>query len=240
MESLHLTEDAWLGERLGKPAFHLSGCLGASNLGWDRIIERLSSGPVFVDAKIPVDDLAAGMALQAAGFFLIDTNLRFVLPRTMVPVASTSVSVSFARPDMAGEVAALASNVFVYDRFHRDLKIDHATASAIKGEWAWNFFTGKRGEWMVVACVDGRVAGFLQLLRSQADELVVDLIAVDVAYQGQGLASAMIAFAADQCDPAGPVVVGTQVANLPSVRFYEKLGFRLAGAQYVYHFHGVE
>jgi RimJ/RimL family protein N-acetyltransferase len=31
--------------------------------------------------------------------------------------------------------------------------------------------------------------------------------------------------------------VGTQVANLPSVRCYERLGFRLSSSSYVLHLH---
>ena len=46
----------------------------------------------------------------------------------------------------------------------------------------------------------------------------------------------MIAFVESQFAPS-VIAVGTQVANLPSVRLYEKLGFRLAAAQYVFHFH---
>ena len=91
---------------------------------------------------------------------------------------------------------------------------------------------------MVVARCDNVPAGFLQLLRSAADDMVIDLIAVDAAYRGRGLARAMIGFASAKCNCAGSVVVGTQVANIPSVRLYETLGFRLTAAQYVFHHHG--
>jgi ribosomal protein S18 acetylase RimI-like enzyme len=90
----------------------------------------------------------------------------------------------------------------------------------------------------VVARCDNVPAGFLQLLRSAADDMVIDLIAVDTAYRGRGVARAMIGFASANCDCGGPVLVGTQVANIPSVRLYETLGFRLTAAHYVFHHHG--
>jgi hypothetical protein len=35
----------------------------------------------------------------------------------------------------------------------------------------------------------------------------------------------------------GALLVGTQVANIPSVRLYERMGFSLSSSQYVLHLH---
>ena len=233
-----LTEDRWLADRLGKPAYHLSGKIGQNGAGWPDVRRRLAAGPVFADAKVAVDDVAAIGLVQSAGFLLIDTNLRFLLPRESAPAGYDPQEAGFAAPEHADEVAALAGRVFSHDRFHRDPRIGHPVAAALKRDWARNFFSGNRGEWMVVARSGGKAAGFLQLLRSPDNELVIDLIGVDAACRGCGLARAMIAFAAVHCTARGALVVGTQVANLPSVRLYEGLGFRLSGAQYVFHCHG--
>lgn len=119
-----------------------------------------------------------------------------------------------------------------------------ATADAIKRAWAGNFFEGRRGDGMLVAEHEGRLAGFLQLLWGNDACLVIDLIGVDPAFQGRGIGRGMILHAARHGTGCGPVPrsmqVGTQAANTPSVRLYESLGFRLASAQHVLHYHGGE
>ena len=84
--------------------------------------------------------------------------------------------------------------------------------------------------------------GFLQLLWTDLDCLVVDLIGIDYAWQGQGIGRNMLLFAAfhgigDGRSPT-QMKVGTQAANIHSVRLYESLGFRLASAKLIMHFHG--
>jgi ribosomal protein S18 acetylase RimI-like enzyme len=67
------------------------------------------------------------------------------------------------------------------------------------------------------------------------------LIAVDSAHHGKGLASSMITFAEslalDHSPATKMLVVGTQLANQPSISLYEKLGFRLCHAEYIFHSH---
>jgi GNAT superfamily N-acetyltransferase len=110
-------------------------------------------------------------------------------------------------------------------------------ANKIKSHWTGNFFKGKRGDWMIVMTCLGKVMGFLQLL-SKDDTIIIDLIAVDKIHQGRGLAAGMIEFAAKQCGEWSRMQVGTQLSNVPSTRAYEKLGFRMYGSSYVFHYHG--
>lgn len=237
MNEPRLVEDGWLSGHLGKRAFHVTGDFTRLDACKEDLAARLDRGPHFADIKIAVDDISLIRTIDDLGFSLIDTNLRFSIPRAPGP-APAPTEVGFARPDMAAAVGAIAEKSFVFDRFHRDPEISAVTANAIKRQWAEAFFGGKRGSWMVVACRNDVPIGFLLLLRSQLDELIIDLIAVDPSCRGKGTAQAMIGFASSRCDVAGPMVVGTQVANVPSVRLYEKLGFRMASAQYVFHRHG--
>jgi ribosomal protein S18 acetylase RimI-like enzyme len=189
-----------------------------------------------MDVTVPVEDGVSIERARKLGFTLMDTNLCFSAERGTIP-AVERIEVAFARPEMEAALGAIAERAFVFDRFHRD-PLTAQSAGIIKRDWARNFFSGGRGEWMVAASHSGVPVGFLQLLRSAIGELVIDLIAVDSACFGQGLATAMIGYAARHCDVPGPVVVGTQVANVRSIRLYERLGFRLRSAQYVFHHHG--
>jgi GNAT superfamily N-acetyltransferase len=235
MSEPRLTADAWLSARLGKLAFHLVGQLG-QGLPAD-IAARLKGEELFVDAKIATDDIPSIRALLQHSFLLTDTKLRFSCRRDVIPTCDLS-AVGFAIPGMIEVVGAIAEESFVFDRFHCDPAIPHGVAGAIKRDWARNYFSGNRGEWMVVALEESNPVGFLQLLHSSADELIIDLIAVDGRHRGKGLARAMISFASRECGVSGPVIVGTQVTNIPSVRLYEGLGFRLDATQYVFHHHG--
>ena len=47
----------------------------------------------------------------------------------------------------------------------------------------------------------------------------------------------MIVRFAEHYRDVNELIVGTQVANVPSVQLYESLGFRLKSSQYVLHMH---
>jgi ribosomal protein S18 acetylase RimI-like enzyme len=237
MGEARLVEDAWLADRLGKPAFHLEGDVTALATQGHPLSGRLALAPIFADVKLPVGDIAGINAVAGLGFSLIDTNLRFTMLREKAP-GGTPRNVRPATPDMADGIAQIAHDSFVFDRFHRDPAIPKGTASKIKRDWAQNFFSGRRGEWMIAACEGDAPIGFLQLLRTPDDDLVIDLIAIDAKHRGRGHALAMISYAVTHCAVSGEVIVGTQVSNVPSVRLYEKLGFRMAEAKYVFHHHG--
>ena len=236
MSEPRLVADRWLADRLGKPAFHLMGALDAPGNWVVDVEHHLAASPLFANVKVAVDDVHGAARAGNLGFVLIDTNLRFSAARSSIPAACLP-EVGLASPDMADAIGAIAEGAFVFDRFHRDPRT-HTQAGAIKREWARNFFAGARGDWMVAASRSGVPVGFLQLLRSSNDELIIDLIAVEASCAGQGIAAAMIGFAAKNCEVSGPMVVGTQVANTRSIRLYERLGFRLQSAQYVFHHHG--
>ena len=82
----------------------------------------------------------------------------------------------------------------VYKR-QLDPRFPKHLADGIKSSWAGNYFEGKRGDGMVVAERDGGVVGFLQLLWAETGCLVVDLIGLDSAWQGQGIGRDMILYA---------------------------------------------
>jgi GNAT superfamily N-acetyltransferase len=221
--------DVWLSGLLGKPAYHVH--LGEKLLqGGD-----LPRGS-FLDAKVPVADVATLSALQDLGFKVIDTNVQ--LTRKAARIDPPVAGVRFAMPGDESALRDLAAGSFVESRFYRDPRIGDDVASQVKREWAGNFFSGKRGEWMVVAEEDEKITGFLQLLRGNDDVVIIDLVAVAPDFRGRGLARSMIAFAAQQClGRAADMLVGTQIANVGSLSLYDALNFRISSADYVLHLH---
>ena len=223
-----LQHDDWLAERIGKAAWRLDP-------GGDSAEAAKVSGPAFIDTRVPTADIARVAQLSEVGFRLIDTAVTF---RHANPGGGTpgTAETAMAAAGDADDIARIAATNFRSDRFHADPAIDDTAADRIKADWARNFFAGARGDWMVVARADGRVAGFLQLL-DRDDAVVIDLIAVDAAARNQGLARAMIGFAARSCRPGAPMRVGTQLTNLASIRLYQSLGFELESSEHVMHRH---
>jgi ribosomal protein S18 acetylase RimI-like enzyme len=208
--------DAWLAERLGRPAFTLGEGDDPGAL----------PGPGFYQAKVPGADVARVHALEAAGFRVVDVNV--TLRRAPGPLtAPDGVSVADARPGQRAAVLEIATRHFGVSRFHMDPAIPDAVASAIKRDWAAAVLDGERGDRMLVAEAGGAVAGFLALA---AD--VIDLIAVRTPGRSAGAGRALVAAVADR-----ELTVGTQIANTGALRFYERLGFTTVDTRYVLHLH---
>lgn len=230
-----LAPDPWLGNVLERPAWRvIDGGTGAP------LSELLADRSQFATAKVPAASTADVHALEGFGFHVVDAALTFAADA--IPAPPGGARVRFAQPGDRDAVEAIAGTSFRFSRFHLDPKLPVALAHRVKAKWAGNWFAGARGDGMVVAEEAGRVAGFLQLLWAKDGRLVIDLIAVDEASRNRGFAAAMIGFTAangtgDGRGPAG-MIVGTQAANIASVRLYESLGFRLRDAQLVLHHHG--
>jgi len=226
------TRDAFLERCLGYPVFRLRNAaaleeglgLASPHRAW------------MLEVKVAVARVAEVAALTGRGFHLVDTNVQ--LSRPAGAFAVEDVHCRHAEPADEATVRAVAASSFSQTRFHLDPRIGKRGADRVKEEWAGNFFSGKRGDWMIVAEDGGVVAGFLQVLRAAGGELVIDLVGVRPGSRGKGLGRSMIAFAAHAClGVSAPMIVGTQIANSGSLRLYENLGFRVSSASHVLHLH---
>lgn len=239
-----LARDAFLTSALREDAFRLDYApeLGDALGDVGSELRRELVGPachVFVSAKVPTPDTACVAALEGLGFRVVDTNVQLerelAAPWPKSPTAA-GYAVGWSAPEDQEAVAHLAGQSFRSSRFHLDPRIPREAADRVKACWAANFFSGERGNAMAVAHREDEAVGFLLLLHA-GSELVIDLVATGAEHRGRGLAAAMIRFAARKCPDFETLVVGTQVANTPSLRLYEKLGFRVRGASYVLHRH---
>ena len=83
--------------------------------------------------------------------------------------------------------------------------------------------------------------GFLAVLAASSDgeeTRVIDLIAVGSEHQGRRVGKAMVAYFVRRYVGVCTLLrVGTQVANLASLRLYEKEGFLMDEATFVLHAH---
>jgi len=205
----------------------------------DTFLQLLGGKPVFLYAKVPSQSIDHIKFLEENGFCLVDTNITFEKSSLPARTPAGNSEVRFALPEDEAQVVEVAKNSFVYSRFHLDPAFLNETAGKIKAEWVRNFFLGKRGQAMVVALADKTIVGFLQLLQSDDGLLTIDQIAVSSAHRKQGIASNMIYYAERHCKNVQRLRVGTQIANIPSMRLYEGMGFKVSETSYVFHYHNV-
>jgi ribosomal protein S18 acetylase RimI-like enzyme len=228
------TRDSFLERCLGYPVIRLK-----VSEAWRQAVAAMRSHPDWlVESRVPVEHVSDLGLLTVSGFRVIDTNVQ--LQRPAMDRRPGAAVCRFARPEDEPSVRDIARTAFSQTRFHCDPRIPSAAANRVKEEWAANFFSGKRGDWMIVAEDAGRVAGFLQALKTSSPPgaVVIDLIAVAAGSRGRGLARAMIEYAAVAClDRPVPLIVGTQLANVTSLALYVSLGFRIAKAAHVLHLH---
>lgn len=244
-KSFSLTKDEWLAGVLQRPVYRFD--IGDNHAEEHRetmagrpldIDSAMAMPRVFIYSKVSPQQVGQVSFLEEKGFRLVDTNILLSKPRSACFKDDGHILCRFASGSDEEETVTLAGHAFMFSRFHLDAAFDTDTANHIKSEWARNYFNGKRGDYMVVAVVKGRVVGFLQLLDRQKEDLIIDLSAVNELHRRQGIARKMIEFAEANCGDYRRIDVGTQIANTASLTAYESIGFRFQNASYVFHYHG--
>lgn len=237
-----ITPDPWLAEVLGQHVCKLkvdemSIAADSPARKRDFLMYLSGKGPLFAYAKVRVQSIALIAFLEDLGFHLVDTNITLEKSIGSTSAAVGPCTIRFARTDDEAQVVALGARAFRFSRFHLDNRFPEGVADRIKARWVKSYFMGKRGDAMIVAEIDRVIVGFLQLIKNSDEMLTIDLIGVDTNYRRKGIATGLISFAESQFKPAQRLQVGTQLANAPSLKLYEHLGFRLCDSHYVFHFH---
>lgn len=223
-----MIEDPWLAERLGRPVLTFEAGDGADQVAG----EAARRAPAFAQAKVDCGDVPTTVALQDAGFRVVDVNVTLSRPAAG---GDAPVDVEEASESDRDAVLEIAAEHYGVSRFHRDAAIPDELANAIKRDWAEALLDGRRGDRLLVIRHGQRAVGFLGVLAPAPDVRVIDLVAVHSAERRAGVGRALVEALLAWGD--GRVEVGTQVANTGSLRFYERLGFTVKDTRYVLHLH---
>ena len=197
----------------------------------------------FYYAKVPTSRIDLVLALTEGGFGVVDVNVTFRREPNpqLMKGQDADILVRDFHPGDDDRVLAMASTCFTYSRFHLDPHIPRDLANAVKRAWIQSYCQKSRGERLLVAESEGKVVGFLAVLGcadSGNEELVIDLVGVDKSFQGRGIGRNLVkSFMNCAAGRDVRLRVGTQVANIPSIRLYESIGFRASETSYVLHAH---
>ena len=204
----------------------LQSTLGSLETSWR------TSGTWLVSCRIPVDRADLRRLLEGVGFQAVETLVTFYQP--VRAARGLTAETGLARAGEIDTCIDLALSAFTFDRLHRDPRVPHAVADAIRAEWVRNDMAGRAAA-PLVARIDGRVAGFNLCLKTDRTA-VIDLIAVAADFRRRGLAGQMIEAAFAHFSGAiDGIRVGTQEDNTASVRLYESAGFSVETRQITLH-----
>ena len=174
--------------------------------------------------------------LEQKGFNLIDTNVIFEKKIDKSKQFSVNKNIRLAAPKDRDKVVKLASTNFSLSRFHLDPLITNELANNLKGLWIKNYFKGIRGDKMFVQVQGNKVVGFLQILKNN-NKITIDLIAVEKTHQKKKIATNLINFAETNYSDCFMIQTGTQIANINSIKLYQKHGFYWIDSYYIFHYH---
>lgn len=240
--SVSIHSDGWLSEVIGRPAFKVDAPAAAEALAEAVQRHMRDQANAFYFAKVDCKAVEVVRLLGKAGFFVADVNVTFALDRPPLEAAAPPhrIEVRESTAEDAWDVLDVAGSAFRYTRFHLDPHFPDEAAHRIKRAWIESYVAKRRGDKLWAARFDGRAVGFLAALSTkQGDKRVatIDLIAVATAQQGKQVGRRLVeAFGAHYRDH-DVLQVGTQAANVPSIRLYERMGYSLWGSQYVLHLH---
>jgi GNAT superfamily N-acetyltransferase len=224
---LPLVPDAWLSDVLGFPVF-ATGPAGETPSSGERSLTY---------TKVPVEATQTVSDLTARGFAVVDVNVTLSRNKNPLGNEASSVAVGPASPEQGEALADIAGSCFRYSRFHLDPLLPNELADRVKRAWVMSYVEGRRGVELLAALKGDQPAGFLAVLAS-GEARVIDLVGVSPDAQRQGIGAALVsAFVERHAPVAAELRAGTQIANVPSLRLYERLGFSISSAAYVLHLH---
>jgi dTDP-4-amino-4,6-dideoxy-D-galactose acyltransferase len=242
---LRVEKDQWLSDVLEISSWKVLDIAGTPPADFRAgLLNRAGQGAAFFSAKIPTLDVDAVTNATRAGFMVVDANVTLDWDKfaggALGSVIDHNLTIEPAGADDAPAIEKIAGQCFTFSRFHLDPAIGHARANEVKRQWARNACRG-RASVVYVARRKNDVIGFLAVLEGRSGEhkdAIIDLVGVDRGHQGQGAGRALSwTFVDEWRDRADRLRVGTQISNIPAMRLYEKIGFRIAETAYVLHAH---
>lgn len=178
--------------------------------------------------------------VSALGGRLVDRKAIFeaeLEQRTALPPNSGVHVVQYTSAIPQPIMLDLALQAGEFSRYARDPQFPHARFNALYLEWMRKSLAGQMADTVLVAIVNDIPAGMITL-SAKAGVGEIGLIAVDSAYRGQHLGTALMAAAHDwyKENNLKRARVVTQADNQAACSLYQRCGYALSHLEYFYHF----
>lgn len=195
----------------------------------------------FLVARCATDDAVTASAMEREGFHLMDTLLWF--SRDLRRPLPEQTGAACIRDLAAGEepaVARVAAEAFAGYRghYHADPRLDRRQCDAVYADWAArSCVPGDSAGTVLVASLEGEIAGFISVRLNSEREGEVPLYAVAPSLQRRRLGHALLVGALRWCRERErtSMIISTQITNLASLKLWTRLGFEPLHSYYTFH-----
>ena len=207
-------------------AFGMS-CYEVSPLELGRL-EELQKTPGHFTLRL--NPLISADPIQEFGFRYVDTLLVPACRQDSF-ITYSNAEVNIAKSVQLSDLSDIASNAFLYGRYHRDGSIPFHLAEKRYQNWLSDLYAAGK---VVGVEYQGRLAAFIAV---EDSKLV--LHAVHSELRGRGLAKYLWTPVCEGLFASGQTSIESSIsaANLAVVNLYARLGFTMQSVQDIYHFH---
>jgi GNAT superfamily N-acetyltransferase len=197
---------------------------------------------VFLIARCAANELPTVQQMERQGFLLMDTLLYYVRHLAKPPIPEDR-NHSLIRPIRSGEeaqVREIAAQSFegYMGHYHADPRLDKAHCDAAYISWAVRSATSREvADEVLVADVDGRLAGFATLRRNNDQEGEGVLYGVAPWAQGRGIYRSFMLQSMEWGKAQGfaRMFYSTQVTNIAVQKVWVRVGAEMSHAYYTFH-----
>ena len=209
----------------------------------EEIGKELSGEFDVVFLRHTLSDYRTITALSKVGWMLTDVLLTFHRdPRGLNSQGierDRLLQVREAQGKDENKIENLARVSFRMSHFHSDPNIPYELSDELYAKWIISILNDPSSKVFVAEDEDG-VCGFITCsIRSLIDGTsygIIDLVAVDRDKRGRGIGKLLLSKALEWFSShVSSVFVGTQASNIPAIRLYEGMGFKLVESEATFH-----
>jgi dTDP-4-amino-4,6-dideoxy-D-galactose acyltransferase len=181
-------------------------------------------------------DIESIKALSNSQIPHVDNKLTFIKSVNQLNFINISCIVSYNKRNDFNKLLKLALESGKYSRFKKDKNFGNKEFARLYTEWIQNSINGKIADEVLVYNLGVDVAGFVTY-KSEADKIVIGLIAVDTKYKRIGIGTSLMQTIENIAVQTGKekIEVSTQEANFKAVSFYKHLGYELKHTKTIFH-----
>jgi GNAT superfamily N-acetyltransferase len=193
-------------------------------------------------ARCPASELATVQLMEQRGFLLMDTLLYYVRHLAKPPIPEDRHA-ELIRPIRAGEeepVKAIAAASFkgYFGHYHADARLDKTKCDETYISWAVRSCTDRSlATEVLVADIEGQLAGFATLRRNSDQEGEGVLFGVAPWAQGRGIYRSFMIQSMEWGKSQGfrRMLYSTQVTNISVQKVWVRVGAEMSHAYYTFH-----
>jgi GNAT superfamily N-acetyltransferase len=200
------------------------------------------NGVVFLIARCQSKELHLIQEMERNGFLFMDTLVHYScnLKKNPPPALNTGIVIRSFRPGEEKLISSVAEKSFTgyHGHYHADSRLDPAKCNEAYMDWARkSCLAGKAADDVLIAEVDGNIAGFATMRARDKHEGEGILFGVEPSYQGRGIYYILMVGGMRWCLERGlsSVSVSTQIINIAVQKVWVRLGFEPTHAIYTFH-----